>query len=172
MAALSVLVLSLIAGGWSYAAAEPKLDKHPFRFNRKVSRIAADAYRRNLPIMAVKDNRAAMVMHMVFINDKVLAPQGELPLFGDIRRTYRGHWWFARDPDVYTDEAFSRMISEHCVLEVIVKAPRPVSKVNWMEPLPAHCDELVPEKHAATPPPANVPGGAETEDTKADESVP
>jgi len=164
--ALAVLVLSLGAAGLSYAEAAPKLSKHPFAFNKKVSRIAADAYRRNLPIMAVKDNRAAMVFHMVFVNDKVLAPGAELPLFGDIRRNYRGHWWFAKDPDVYDDAAFSRMISEHCVFEVTVKAPRPVSKVNWMEPLPESCDALVPQKRAPAQAPADAPGGAETEDTK------
>jgi len=141
-ASCAVVLLVALAGTASYAAAAPDLPDHVLRFNARMSEIATDAYVRNLPIVSTRDKRATWVVYAVLIDDKVLAKNGKLPPFDDAKIEDGERWWLVRDPEKYDLDKLHRMQRAHCVVEVTVKKPAPISSMRPMRRLPASCDRL------------------------------
>ncbi len=144
-AAVTVLVLVGVAGWVSYSAAAPGLEDHVLRYNAQISAVATDAYVRNLPIVSTRDPRATWVVYAVLIDDKLLARDGKLPPFDDVKIEDGGRWWLVKDPSRYDVEKLHRLQRARCVVEVTVNAPGPISNVRPMKRLPAACDRIAEE---------------------------
>ena len=140
-----VVFLVVLAGGASYAAAAPDLPDHVLRFNAEMSDVATDAYVRNLPIVSTHDPRATWVVYAVLIDDKLLAKNGKLPPFDDVKIEEGQRWWLVKDRDRYDLDKLHRLQRAHCAVEVTVKKPAPISAMHPMKRLPASCDRLAEE---------------------------
>jgi hypothetical protein len=140
-----VLLLVVLAGAGSYAAAAPGLEDHVLRFNANMSQIATDAYVRNLPIVSTRDQRATWVVYSVLIDDRLLARDRKLPAFEDVKIQDGDRWWLVKEPSKYPLDKLHRMLRARCVVEVTVNAPGPISQMRPMHRLPASCDRLAEE---------------------------
>jgi hypothetical protein len=139
---VAVLALVLLAGFASYSAAAPDLDDHVLRYNARISQVVSDAYVRDLPIVSTKDKRATWVAYAVLIDDKLLAKDGKLPPFDDVKIEDGERDWLVKDRSKYNLEKLHRLLQAHCAVEITVKAPGPISDVRPMHRLPASCDRL------------------------------
>jgi hypothetical protein len=140
VAAVATVVLVALTGTTSYALGDPG---RIFRFNARMSEVATDAYVRGLPIVSTRDPRATWVVYAVLIDDKLLARGGILPSFEDAKIVDGSRWWLVRDPPRYDLEKLYMLQRANCVVEVTVKKPSPISKMEPTERLPASCDRLL-----------------------------
>jgi hypothetical protein len=142
VAAVATLVFVALCGATSYSLAEPE---KVLRFNARISDVATDAYVRGLPIVSMRDPRATWVVYAVLLDDKLLAKGGVLPPFDDARITEGNRWWLVRDPARYDIEKLHRLQRAGCAVEITVKKPGPISKMEPNERLPASCDRVLVE---------------------------
>jgi hypothetical protein len=136
-----VIAIALLLGYETYANAKPDLDQNALVVNLKMSRIANNAYRRNLPIVATgHDQRGVWVAYAVLIDDRKEARRGVLPAYAEVKRTEGRRDYLVRDPSVYTGDMVSELLATGCAITVKTGAGGPVV-MRPMEPLPADCDK-------------------------------
>ena len=110
-----------------------------------MSDVATDAYVCNLPIVSTHHPRATWVVYAVLIDDKLLAKNGKLPPFDDVKIEEGQRWWLVKDRDRDDPDKLHRLQRAHCAVEVTVKKPAPISAMHPMKWLPASCDCLAEE---------------------------
>jgi 4-amino-4-deoxy-L-arabinose transferase-like glycosyltransferase len=149
--AVWVVGVCVASGLTSYLLARPELDENALVNNAKIAAIANDTYRRNLPFLAVKDVRGLWAVYNVFIDDRLLARKGQLPLYdGDERAVdvhdrlrLDGHPVLVKNPNEYNVDLLRHLRNSHCYIEVSTEGGRaglPV-RLRPFEKLPPECDE-------------------------------
>jgi hypothetical protein len=139
------------AGLTSYLFALPDLAENRLVTNAKIAAIANDTYRRGLPFIAYKDVRGLWALYDVFIDDRLLARKGELPLYDgderaiDVHDQLRldGHPVLVKNPHEYDVDLLRRLRSSHCYIEVSTEGGKsgfPV-RLKPFEKLPPECDQ-------------------------------
>jgi hypothetical protein len=134
----------------SYFFARPELDQNRLVTNAKIAAIANDTYRRNLPFIAAKDVRGLWALYDVFIDDRLLARKGQLPLYDgderaiDVHDQLRldGHPVLVKNPSEYNVDLLRRMRNSRCYIEVSTEGGKsgfPV-RLKPFEKLPPECD--------------------------------
>jgi hypothetical protein len=113
--------------------------------------LSANAYERNLPIAApARSAKTLMTIYDVYLSDKLLARDGQLPNYNDAKRRARNLTYLVKNPKAYRGKVFQDLLTAGCVLE-IRRNTAPITKRGYAdtkrtEPLPARCDELLREQ--------------------------
>jgi 4-amino-4-deoxy-L-arabinose transferase-like glycosyltransferase len=134
-----VPVLSAVIGFVAYRAVLPRIDEHPFRVLPRAAAVLNDAYRRNLPLISVRNANGLWAVYCVLLDDKLLAKDGQLPSYDEVKRTSGEQSFLVRDTSVYKGDKLRRLQRRHCAVEVMGKAG--YTYVTPKDPLPAECDE-------------------------------
>jgi 4-amino-4-deoxy-L-arabinose transferase-like glycosyltransferase len=134
-----VPVVALVIGAVVYEGQAKRLDEHPFRVLPQAARVLNDAYRRNLPIVSVRNLNGLWAAYSVLINDKLLARDGQLPSYDEVKLEWNGQTFIVKDPAAYSEgDKLKRMQRKHCAVEVMGKEG--YSYVKPMTPLRPECD--------------------------------
>jgi 4-amino-4-deoxy-L-arabinose transferase-like glycosyltransferase len=151
VAAAWVVGVCAVAGLTTYLFVRPSFGENPLVNNAKIAAIANDTYRRNLPFIASKDVRALWAVYNVFIDDRLLARRGILPLYdGDERAVgvhdqlrLDGHPVLVKNPREYDVALLRRLRSAHCYIDVSTEGGKsgfPV-RLRPFAKLPPECDD-------------------------------
>jgi 4-amino-4-deoxy-L-arabinose transferase-like glycosyltransferase len=136
-----VPLLSALVGFVAYRTILPRLDEHPFRMLPRAAAVLNDAYRRNLPVVSIRNANGLWAAYSVLLDDTLLAKDGQLPSYDEIKRNWGGLVFLVRDASVYKRDKLRRLQKRHCVVEVLGKAG--YTYVTPKEPLRPECDEEV-----------------------------
>lgn len=136
------VAVSVVLGALTYAIERPDLDQGALKVNTELAAIADDTYERNLPFVAARDPRGVWTTYNVFIDDKLLARNGFLPLYDDVKQTRQKRTYLVKDPNAYGDETLNHLMSAHCYTEISTHGGGPIT-MKPMHKLDGACDAVL-----------------------------
>lgn len=133
-----VPALSAVVVLAAYRMLKPRIGEHPFAVLPRAAAVLNDAYRRNLPIVSVRNVNGLWAVYSVLLDDKLLARDGVLPGYDEVKRTWNNQQFLVRDTAAYSGDKLRRLQRRHCVVEVLGKAG--YTYVAPETPLAPECD--------------------------------
>jgi len=133
-----VPAVAALVGFVTYRTIAPRLDEHPFRVLPRAAAVLNDAYRRNLPLISVRNANGLWAAYSVLLDDKLLAKGNELPSYDEVKRMSGDQIFLVRDGSSYSSDKLRRLQKRHCAVLVTGKAG--YTYVSPEEPLRPECD--------------------------------
>jgi hypothetical protein len=152
-----------IAGYSEATLAKPDRHANAWSVGRKLAKLTADTYSRNLPVAQHRKIKVLTVMYNVYLDPQLLLKDGRLPNVLEVVRHEHAHSFIVKSPEAYPRGKFTELLEAGCVL-VITRNRRGDYEASSWRPLPARCDELLKassDRHRDEPegpPPEEEPG--------------
>jgi hypothetical protein len=137
-----VVGLSAILGLVTYLGERRDFDHAALKVNTQFAAIANDTYRRNLPFVTARDPRGVWTVYAVFINDKLLARNGSLPAFDDVKQGSGKHTYLVKNPNDYGEQTLRQLMNEQCYIEVSTHGGYAIT-MKPMHKLDRACDDVL-----------------------------
>lgn len=122
-----------------------------------IAEVGARTYDRNLPIAAPNPaQKTLMTLYNVYIHDRRLARDGQLPDYRDVKKRYKNLAFIVKDPRAYRRKTFERLLDAGCVLQLRRGSRGPGTRgfvdTKYTRGLPPRCDALLASLTAANEP--------------------
>lgn len=113
-----------------------------------IAEVSARTYDRNLPIAAPNaGQKTLMTLYDVYIHDQLLARDGRLPDYRDVKKRHKNLAFIVKDPRAYPRNTFERLLDAGCVLQLRRGSRGPSTRgfvdTKFTQGLPPRCDALL-----------------------------